>query len=249
MRMNEFPGLENAKLFVKFTSKKYVNDLENGKLFMNNIGYFIDLEKEYKKKGVGDKREAAYVSLPDKIYIQDPETKKILMKSTNAEIILRHERSKEVPIFCFTKFNSEDFVLFEEQEDYLSFKIDIGEDKKKFLEFGDTAIILPDKFTDLLISEAEKKDTVARVAPVEYKTFIDKDKSSSDLFQKAKIQMYYWKHVDFSHQREMRFVLPATFVENNYIFQMDNLKDQIHARPIEDFFENFRISAVKIKAE
>lgn len=235
MRMSEFPGLENANLYVKFTSKKYVNDLENGKLFMNNIRYFIDLEEKYKIKGVGDRREASYISFPDQVYIEDPETKKIILKSTNAEFILRHEKSKEVPIFCFTKFNSEDFVLYSESEDKVSFKIDIGEDKKKFMDFGDTAVILPENFTDLLIQEATKKDTIARVSPVEYKSFIDKDKGSSELFQKASIDLYYWKHDDFSHQREMRFVLPTTFVKNNYVFKMDNLKEKIISTSIEDF--------------
>ena len=45
MRMSEFKGADKMKMYVKFVQEKHLKDLISGKLYMNNIKYFIDLEK------------------------------------------------------------------------------------------------------------------------------------------------------------------------------------------------------------
>lgn len=245
MRMSEFEECQNFKLFVKFTSKKYVEDLLNGKIFMNNIRYFIELEKKHKLKGIGDRREAGFVTQPDKIYILATETDKVIGRATKAEIIKRYDKAQEVPIFCYTMFTAKDFVFLEETEKHLSFKLDIGEDSKLFSEFGDTAVILPSNFHELLIEAAEKHDLIARVAGVKYQSFDELDREREKLFNKGSVEMFYWKHMEFKYQREMRFVLQNTFVEKNYVFEMENIKQQSIVIPINNFLERAAIIATK----
>jgi len=247
MRMSDFEECKNIRLFVKFTSEKYVDDLLSGSIYMNNIKYFIDLEKKYGNKGVGDRREAGFIIEPDKMYFLDPDTKQVLGRSVKAEVIKRYDKASEVPVFCYTQFVANDFVLIEDKDDYISFKLDIGEDKHNFLNFGDTAIILPMNFHDLLIGSAEKQDLIARVAGVEYQRFDEIDKEKEMLFDKGSVEMFYWKHEEFRHQREMRFVLSNTFVKDKFIFETENIKEQSTVVPIGDFLEGITIFANKIK--
>ena len=247
MKMSEFDECKNFKLFVKFTNEKYVDDLLNGNIFMNNINYFIELERKQKSKGIGDRREASFVIEPEKIYFLDVETNKVMGRPVKAEIIRRYDKATQVPIFCYTMLTAEDFVLFEDNDDQLIFKLDIGEDLHMFSEFGDTAVILPSNFHDLLIESAEKQDVIARVAGVNYQTFDKIDTDKEKLFNKGSIEMFYWKHEDFMYQREMRFVLPNTFVEDNFAFKTDNIEAQSIVIPIAEFLERSVIIATKRK--
>src|SRR5699024_9243298 len=212
MRMTEFEYAKDVKMFVKFLDGKYLDDLLSGKLYMNNIKYFIELEKRHKNKGVGDKREAGFVIRPDKIYIMDPETDEITGRPVQAEIIRRYEHAPKVPVFCFTMFTAKDFVLYEENEEYISFKLDIGEDMQKFLEFGDKAVIFGPNFREKVISASQKHKVEVKMKPIEYQTNKEIDTEKESLFQQRSPEMFFWKEEEFSYQREARLILPSTFV-------------------------------------
>lgn len=240
MRMSEFKGTEKMKMFVKFVEEKHLHDVLSGKLYMNNIKYFIDLEKKEKNKGVGDRKEAGFVTKPDKMYVLDMETDKIISRPVNAEITLRHQLSPKVPVFCFTEFTAEDFVYLEEDEEYITFKLDLGEDSQKMFDFGDKAVILAPEFSDKVVAASKKQDIKIIMKEVEYQSYdkgdLEKRKEKRKLFEQGSSEMFFWKSEEFSYQREARLVLFDTFVERNYIFEVGSLKGST-VIPIKDFFE------------
>lgn len=244
MRMSEFKGTEKVGMYVKFIKEKHLKDLLTGNLYMNNIGYFIDLERKEKVKGMGDKREAGFVVKPDKMYVFDTEKNKVISRPVKAEIIKRHEHSPKVPVFCFTKFTAEDFVYLKENDEYITFKLDIGDDSKRMLEFGDRAVILAPGFREKVIEASKKHDIVAKMKNVEYQTFDEIDKEKERLFEQGSPEMFFWKSEEFSYQREVRLILPYTFVDDNYIFDVGSLEDST-VMSIGDFFNKSAIIAYK----
>ena len=51
---------EDVKFLVKFVLPEHKENTLDGSFFFKNCGYFIDLEKEQKQKGIGDKHEASW---------------------------------------------------------------------------------------------------------------------------------------------------------------------------------------------
>lgn len=246
MRMDELEDAKDIVMFVKFVKGKHLEDLLLGKLYMNNIGYFIELEKKYKNKGMGDKREASFVIKPDKMYIMDSETNKIIGRPVRAEIIRRYEHSPKVPVFCFTMFTAKDFVFLKENEEYITFKLDIGEDSKKLLEFGDKAVIFAPGFHEKVIAASKKHNVIVKMKQIEYQSFDEIDREKELLFEQGSPEMFFWKHEEFSYQREVRLILPNNFVKKNYIFEIGSLEEST-VLPIKDFFEKSAIRAYKKK--
>jgi len=246
VRMSEFEGAEEVSMFVKFVKEKHLDDLLSGKLYMNNIKYFIDLERKEKVKGMGDKREAGFVIKPDKMYFLNTETNNVIGKpvNVNAEIIRRHEHSPKVPVFCFTKFSAKDFVYYKENEECITFKLDIGEDSKRMFEFGDKAVILAPGFREKVIEASKKHNKAVKMKEVEYHSFDKVDTEKEELFEQESPEMFFWKSDEFSYQRETRLILPYHFVESQYTFEIGSLKDST-VISTEDFFEKSAIIADK----
>lgn len=245
--MNEIvDNIEGVNMFVKFVKNKHLDDLLAGRLYMNNLQYFIDLEKKYKNKGIGDKKEAGFVIKPDKLYIMDPETNEIIGRPTKAEIIRRYELAPKVPVFCFTMFTPKDFVFLEENNEYVSFKLDVGEDANKFLKFGDKAVILGPSFRDKVIKASKEHNIDVKMKKIYYQSFDKIDKEKELLFEQGSPEMFFWKDKEFSYQREARLALPYTFVEKSHIFEIGSLEDST-VRPIKEFFEKTAIIGYKKK--
>ncbi|KAB7704030.1 hypothetical protein F9802_19185 [Bacillus aerolatus] len=67
---------------------------------MNNFEYYINLEKESGKKGVGDKFEATQVFTEIGIKIYDKETDKLFLKGTSAGMQFRMNGDEKRPVYC-----------------------------------------------------------------------------------------------------------------------------------------------------
>ena len=178
------------------------------------------------------------------MYIIDTETEKVIGKPVNAEIIKRHELSPKVPVFCFTEFTAKDFVYHDENEEYITFKLDVGEDSQRMFEFGDKAVIFAPDFREKVVKASNKIDIDVKMKEIEYQSYDNINREKQKLFEQGSSEMFFWKSKEFSYQREARLILPQTFVENNYIFEIGNLENST-VRPIKDFFENSAIIAKK----
>lgn len=59
----QLPEKIQQPVLIKILRKEYVDDLLDGNLYMNNLKYFVDLEKETGVQGVGDIREASFLNI------------------------------------------------------------------------------------------------------------------------------------------------------------------------------------------
>ncbi|SIT85330.1 hypothetical protein [Edaphobacillus lindanitolerans] len=245
MKMSEIPGVEHFELFVKFTKAEYVDSLLDGNFYMNNINFYIELENNSKTKGVGDKWEAAHVFQFDEMYYMDSEEDKVIKLLGKGELITRFEKSREVPVYCFSKFTAKDYSLYEDTDEYMSFRLDIGDDLRKFKEFGDTAVIFPVNIGEALREAAHSKGMDSVFKEVTYNGFSDKTLGEMDEFHKGSVDMFFRKNEMFKYQREVRLALYNTFVDNHFSLETQNIKEHSIVSPIEQFLERSAILAYK----
>ena len=56
----QLPDIQEFPVIIKILKEEYVEDLLNGNLYMNNLKFFVDLEKDLGRQGVGDIRKNKY---------------------------------------------------------------------------------------------------------------------------------------------------------------------------------------------
>ncbi|KAA0766417.1 hypothetical protein [Bacillus sp. SH5-2] len=235
----DFKGYEGIAIQVKFTKPEYLEGFLDGKLFMNNFKYFIDLEKEKKEKGQGDKLEAGFVFRGTNITLHY-EGKEI-GKAKSAEVVERYSEAEKLPIFCLARFESKDLSVVEESEDGLKVKIQLSkEDQEAFLkDFGPIAVVLPGDFYDRIYKTCKEKEIESTAGKVAYLDYDYHDSGRKKLFDEGSVDMFFWKDDFFRYQRECRIVLTDTFVEENLVLEVGSLRDKAIVLDTKEFFENF----------
>lgn len=93
-------NLEMPALF-KIVKKEFLQDLVQGKLFMNNLQFFVDLEKKTGKQGVGDIREGSLLKISKhKLFIQYDGGERKEVEIGPPPGIIYDETALEHPVFC-----------------------------------------------------------------------------------------------------------------------------------------------------
>ena len=91
--------------FVKFSNNiDHLKAIQNGKLFMNNGKYFIDLECDSNIQGIGDKNEFNNVMYNVKYSILESGSDEILADGISPRFTTRLDKYLYSPLFCLSFF-------------------------------------------------------------------------------------------------------------------------------------------------
>ncbi|WP_432702417.1 hypothetical protein [Lysinibacillus sphaericus] len=91
----------NYIILAKISSLRYLKDIQAGKLYMNNLKFYVDLEKNSGKQGIGDLLEASLINIKrHKLFIEiDGEEKKEIPIGPPPGIIY-DTNALYHPVFC-----------------------------------------------------------------------------------------------------------------------------------------------------
>ncbi|MDX5662011.1 hypothetical protein SIM64_19210, partial [Clostridioides difficile] len=123
-------NLRNHKKFesdilIKFSEEKHIDSLALGNIYTNNFDYFIELEKQSKIKGIGDKDELALkivsINIKKIERIDNIETDinkqifdksiKEIFKDTKSELrVESSEYDKKTPLFCTMRISKNELL-------------------------------------------------------------------------------------------------------------------------------------------
>jgi hypothetical protein len=229
-RLSDIERFEHIGFFVKFIKKKYVQTLLNGDIFMNNFKCFIDIETDEQNRGQGDQYEGAHVIKSKNVKMYDIETNEEIATASLGVLIERNTAIEQIPLFCFTRFAASDFIVIEEDEETISFKLDLSEkDKNIFLHnFGDTVILLPGDFPQLVVNAANEQNLDLISRPVSYEDYNYFSRQRQKDFEEGSINILFTKDIFFESQREVRLVILNKQVETNMLLHVESLIDQIY---------------------
>lgn len=99
--MKNLPQIMEYPILIKILKKEYVDDLLDGNLYMNNLKYFVDLEKETGIAGVGDIREASLVNIrKHRLFIQVEGEEKQEIELGPPPGVIYDDEALYHPVFC-----------------------------------------------------------------------------------------------------------------------------------------------------
>lgn len=204
--------LEN--LIIKFGDEKWINKLYSGEIFMQPLKYYIDLEREEKKKGQGDKNEATLRSkLIDYEFSCENSNKetdlfiKLLNSGENATFTFRYKDDERYLTSCFYKVDADRFIFIFEEDDKKYYKYEFtNEEKEIFGYWGNSALIINSEiFFNVVRSHLSNTESI--LGKIKY--YSDNNLPVDLLldYQQRKINRLLWKDDFFKHQNEYRFII------------------------------------------
>jgi len=212
-------------MFFKFGTKENITSLQSGHLYMKNLQYYVNCEKETNNDTSGDMYEGHIMQKDVLVVLSNPDTKAHIA-TIKADISALNIGYLKNPVFClFTLYlqsNKKDIL----KENILQYKyLFSDEQKQKMKKFGEYALMihnLPEFYNRLRNALFAKNIEFAHGLVKYYDNFNDYN------YQKDVSQYNYnvafWKRAKYSYQQEYRFLL-NTQVDDHIIINLNDLKD------------------------
>lgn len=239
-KLSDFEKYKEMKMLVKFLKKEYLQDLLDGNLYMNKLGFFIDLEKEEQNKGQGDKYEAAFVTKFQNGKLMLSGTDKVIGTIKTGDVIERYENVTKAPVFCCTILTGENLEVISETDDVLTVKPMFNEEQKSKLlsDFGDKAVVLTNDFIQKVGSKLVEQNMNMTFGQIEYVDNSVVDTARKKSFDEGSLEMFFWKDEYFQYQQEFRLVVLGKFIENHFILNIGDISEKSKVMNTVDFFES-----------
>jgi len=247
-KLGEIKGFNKFDFFVKFVQSKFANDIVEGKLFMNNLQHYIDLEEKTRKKGQGDKFEGAEVYKGD-LFIMMGED---VVGTSKGYVTISDINVGKIAVFCCTRFTENDFVIIDtdSKQETITVNLDISEnDKNHIMEnFGDKAVLLPNRFPNIVKEAAKEQGIMIANKDVKYENYNVYDERRRLAFETGHVDIVFYKDDFFKSQKEYRIAITDQLIEKNTTFTVGQLHDFNSIHDTKEFLNNFTMKITsKIK--
>lgn len=223
---NEYT-LNNSKfepiyIFFKFGPLDRLEQLhKTGYIYMKNLKYFVDLEKQTLIKGKGDKFEARMFQASN-LKIYDYETNNLLITCTDTTITDKDELYK--PVFCITAKNILENIT---EFNYPHFESNLFFDHRMIEDFCKNTIepyVLVitnvNEFLKRITTKIQEQNLNLRYNLVTYQ--------DTTIFHQCKHKIEYNNSFNkdemFSYQSEFRFIIDEK-VDDYYDFSIGSIED------------------------
>jgi len=136
---------DNVSMLIKFGAKENLESLQKGCLYMNNLLYFIGLEKESSidSDGQGDMYEGQLIRHDVTVVLCDPDTQKTLAQM-DAKMSATDFGYQRYPVFCMFTLDSRNLVAEKTEEGKLTKSYRFTEEQVAHIlkNFGDHALMI-----------------------------------------------------------------------------------------------------------
>ena len=201
-----------------FSQESYREDFINGKLFLNEAGYFNKLDNTYR----GDKFDSKIIEKNATIYINRD-------KFYPSLITYGFVGDDKVPILCCTILNEKS--LFVKDFKTLKLRKEVIDELSKFGKYG--LIFYYGEIKNNIDKVCKEKNILVDQDVVKYVDFEDPNKEYLKIYMGDPYKRYFVKNISYKYQNELRFIFLSNkkdkFVplirntENHYILQLPKL--------------------------
>jgi hypothetical protein len=226
---------DNVLYYLKFTNnQQWAQDILDGKLFMNKLQYYRDIEAASGKKGQGDASELQARIFDVNLQFSSHETSfsfPLQAKSISFEFV----EDKNTPVFCIMGLTIEDMEIGEVNDDYveLMFPFKTSDINELRNEFGKYVVLLnPTKFEESL----GKKLLSDNVAWIYGKVIYCPPNSFERIqaFSEESPRRFLYKDEYFKYQKEFRLALDKE-IDKFMILDVGSLADAGKILTVEEF--------------
>lgn len=218
------PSQLDFPVLLKISKRNYLESIHKGKLYMNNLQYFIDLEKRTGIKGIGDEQEASRIIIKrHELWVSENGGESHQIEIGPAPGIVYDKSSLLHPIFCLMYKN---LILEKFATDEYSGILKLSDDEvKDFVsssdnDYGVLIIFDIETFLDNIYKGAEKNGFQGRHGRIEYR-----DKRLPRLENGYIVpDNTFVKDIRFQNQSEFRIELYKD-TKDPYIFDIGSLEN------------------------
>lgn len=221
--------------FVKiFQNEKYLNDFISGKLFMNRLSYFQEIEGDLDDNR-GDKHEGVLGWLqPDKVAMKFGDIA-ISPESLAGPVMIQMNHHKNLHVFCMYAGYVEDQENLDKTPEELLERIKLSED---CLNLGEFAAVIhnPREYMNRVKKAGQYLEYTGGAKCVEY--------YNPDTFHGSfpEHDVIFKKRLEYSHQKEYRIYLDTkTNDDNPYVLDIGDASDIVTTCKSADINSNFQV--------
>lgn len=159
-------------ILIKIGKIEHLKQIQEGKLYINNLQFYIDLEKINKEKGMGDVTEGALATLRKfQCLVEDEDGNIIYTSSGELPGTIYDERSLHCPTFCMM-YKEVEMLCDDLGHAKCSFQLS-NEEIEDFIsedsECGALIIYLPEVFLNKINNAADKRNVKVHWGKVDYR--------------------------------------------------------------------------------
>lgn len=235
----ELPKDKSAFL-LKFIKPEYEDSFVEGKLYMNTLKYFIDLEKESGIRGVGDAYEASAVYSDLKASLINPDTREVLVDGKIAKLNFHSIERVNTPVFCMFAVDKDVLKVVSADKDYVYTiaHLEKSELEQLIKDFGNNMYVLDAfEFASRVKRKCEDLNILCKMNKVEYHDFSKNYESRIRKYQDLEsVNVCFIKDDFFKCQNEYRILLDNVYSETPYVLDIGDISDIATKFKITDFF-------------
>ncbi len=212
-------------MFLKFGTKEHIESLQSGHIYMKNLQYYVNCEKETNDDTAGDMYEGHIMQKNIIAVLSEPYTQEHLatIKADTTALNIGYLRN---PIFCLFTLDLRNYKESTIKEDTIQYKyLFSSEQKQEMQKFGEYVLmILNWPEFNIRIKNALLTQHIRFIQGLVryYSNYNDFDYQKS--VSQCNYNVAFWKRAQYSYQQEYRFMLD-TQVDDNIIFNLEDLRD------------------------
>lgn len=196
---------------VKFSNKlSRLEDLQKGNLYLNTLEYFRNIEKETRKKGMGDYNEGRFILTDLDINIYDYETEDLILTGKASTSAITSQEDSDKHVLCTSYIDFRSLKISEQGKDYFKANIVYTEEQKKAVRnnFGEYALVISfSQFSNNLNASFKKLGIEATGDKVKYSDYSINYTNRLEPFIGNTSDKYLWKDLYFENQKEYRVII------------------------------------------
>lgn len=192
----------NINMLIKFGKKEHIEELQNGKLYMKNLQYYINREIQTGDNTVGDKYDGLFpVNFCD-LKFHNSETKEEVFSISKAKLVFDLGYTM-CPTFCMFLLDKRNIT--ERNEKCVRYEF-TEEQQEKLKDFGTHALIISnaDAFIER-VKDAFLKNQMSIIFD-KVKYYNENDLEHKEDIEKDKKRIAFWKRDIYAYQQEFRFL-------------------------------------------
>lgn len=226
---------EDPILYLKHVrEEEWAKDIYSGKLFMNTVKFFRELEENSGIRGQGDRHELIQRLEITNGKIINNDTNEVFLEFGSANASIEIEGDKDVYIYCASAITLDDLELLERNESSVTFKLPFDEEVIKDLkkDFGEYVVLISGpgfrSRIDSLISHNKLKAIFRKVKYCETNAL-----QKVEAFNISSAERFFYKDIDLAYQKEYRLAVNKEFIKDGYL-DIGTIKEIAYICKIDD---------------